>query len=70
VFIKCAARDARLRDPHAEAVAAWIDHAGLEAVGTGEASPVEGQGASRRVECTVLVWGDEAPKPAHPPSAQ
>ena len=50
-------------------VAAGIDRARLEAVGTGEARPVEGQSASRRVEFTVLVWADEAPKPADPPSA-
>lgn len=69
MFIRCAARDARLRDPHAEAVAAWTDRARLEAVGTGEVRPVEGQSASRRVEFTVLVWADEAPKPADPPRA-
>jgi outer membrane protein OmpA-like peptidoglycan-associated protein len=47
-------------------VAAGIARTRLEPVGTGEARPVEGQSASRRVEFTVLVWADEAPKPADP----
>ncbi|MCB9746625.1 MAG: OmpA family protein [Alphaproteobacteria bacterium] len=54
-----------LSQRRAEAVVAALVEAGVEperlqALGTGEARPLEGEQASRRVEFLVLIWDDEA----------
>jgi len=56
----------------AEAVRAYLLTAGvdarrLQAIGTGEAIPREGEDASRRVKLVVLIWDEGALKGAPPP---